>query len=86
MTKYLKTDLMGKVNNLKHFKNEALLPLFEAIVNSIEAIEERGNVSEGQVTIRIIRNPQQALPGMEVEDEQKYITGFEAKLKRPGNS
>jgi len=77
MTKYLKTDLMGKVNNLKHFKNEALLPLFETIVNSIEAIEENDNVSEGQITVHVKRNDQQALPGMEVGDEQKYITGFE---------
>lgn len=77
MTNYLKTDLTGKVNNLKHFKNEALLPLFEAIVNSIEAIEERGNISDGQVKIRVIRNNQQALPGMEVDEDQKYIIGFE---------
>jgi len=77
LTKYLKTDLTGKVNNLKHFKNEALLPLFEAIVNSIEAIEERGNLSDGKVTVRVIRNTQQALPGMEVDEAQKYIIGFE---------
>ena len=77
MTNYLKTDLTGKVNNLKHFKNEALLPLFEAIVNSIEAIEERGNLSNGQITVRVIRNNQQALPGMDIDEAQKYITGFE---------
>lgn len=77
MINYLKTDLTGKINNLKHFKNEALLPLFEAIVNSIEAIEESGNISDGQVTIRVKRNNQQALPGMEVDENQKYIIGFE---------
>jgi len=74
---YLKTDLTGKINNLKHFKTEALLPLFEAIVNSIEAIEERGNISDGKVTVRVIRNNQQALPGMEVDETKKYIIGFE---------
>lgn len=77
MTYYLKTDLTGKINNLKHFKNEALLPLFEALVNSIEAIEERGNISDGKITVHVIRNSQQALPGMEVDEAQKYITGFE---------
>jgi hypothetical protein len=77
LTNYIKTDLTGKINNLKHFKTEALLPLFEAIVNSIEAIEERGNISDGQVTVRVIRNPQQALFGMEVGETKKYITGFE---------
>ncbi len=77
MINYLKTDLTGKVNNLKHFKAESLLPLFEAIVNSIEAIEERENISDGKVTVRVIRNNQQALPGMEVDEAQKYIIGFE---------
>jgi len=77
LTNYLKTDLTGKVNNLKHFKNEALLPLFEAIVNSIEAIEERGNSSKGQITVSLIRNNQQALPGMDIDEAQKYIIGFE---------
>jgi len=71
------TDLKGKINNLKHFKTEALLPLFEAIVNSIESIEERGNISDGKITVRVIRNNQQALPGMEVDESHKYITGFE---------
>jgi len=77
LTKYLKTDLAGKINNLKHFKTEALLPLFEAIANSIEAIEERGNMSEGKITVRVIRDKQQALTGMEVDEVQKQITGFE---------
>jgi hypothetical protein len=46
--KYLKTNLEGKVRNLPHFKGEALLPVFEAVVNSIQAIEERGNLSGGE--------------------------------------
>jgi hypothetical protein len=37
---FLQTDLEGKINNLSHFKQEALLPVFEAIVNSIDAIED----------------------------------------------
>ena len=77
MTKYLKTDLTGKVNNLKHFKNEALLPLFETIVNSIEAIEERGNSSEGQITVRIKRSTQHTLTGTNVDEEKEHITSFE---------
>lgn len=77
MTKYIKTDLEGKINNLKHFKTEALLPLFEAIVNSIEAIEERDNIPSGQITVRVRRNIQQVISGMEVDENQKFITGFE---------
>ena len=77
MSNYLKTDLAGKVNNLKSFKNEALLPLFEAISNSIHAIEERGNLPEGIITVRVIRVKQQPLPGMDMHEERKKIVGFE---------
>ena len=46
---------MGKINNLPNFYNEALLPVFEAVVNSIHAIQERGNYEDGEITIKIIR-------------------------------
>jgi hypothetical protein len=52
---FLKTDLEGKINNLPHFKSEALLPVFEAIVNSIHAIEDRKSLTRGEITVRIIR-------------------------------
>ncbi len=52
---FLKTDLEGKINNLSHFKTEALFPVFEAIVNSIHAIEERDSNERGEITVRIIR-------------------------------
>jgi len=53
----LKTDLEGKINNLPHFKNEALLPVFESIANSIHAIEDRKLPNRGIITVRIIREP-----------------------------
>lgn len=51
------TNLRGKVNHLPDFKKEALLPVFETVVNSIEAIWERKDldIKNGQITIRIIR-------------------------------
>lgn len=52
---FLKTDLEGKINNLSPFKNEALFPVFEAIINSIHAIEERNSPERGEITVRIIR-------------------------------
>lgn len=51
---YLKTDLRGKINNLPHFKTEALLPVFEAVVNSIHAIEDRKQFNEGKILVRVI--------------------------------
>jgi anti-sigma regulatory factor (Ser/Thr protein kinase) len=55
--KYLRTNLEGKIRNLPSFKSEALLPLFEAIVNAIQAIDERGNGTTGEITIRVAREP-----------------------------
>lgn len=70
--KFLKTNLEGKVRNLPHFKGNALLPVFEAVVNSIQAIEERGDVSGGTITIRIQREAQQMLG----EVDEGLITEF----------
>lgn len=70
--KYLKTNLEGKVRNLPHFKSEALLPVFEAVVNSIQAIEERGNLSGGEIEVRVVREA----PGMLRDLDESGITGF----------
>ncbi len=50
---YIKTDLEGKIDNFKDFKSEALTPLFEAIVNSIQAIKERHSSDKGEITVQI---------------------------------
>ena len=69
---FLKTNLEGKVRNLPHFKSEALLPLFEAVVNSIQAIEERRNLSGGEIEVRVVREEQ----GMLGDLDESGITGF----------
>ena len=61
MDAFLKTNLAGKINNLPHFKNEALLPVFEAVANSIQAIEENGGVQNGEITVSIHRAQQGSL-------------------------
>ena len=53
-------DLKGRVNNMHLSKSDALLPLFEAVVNSIQAIDERkrnGFKENGKITITIHRAP-----------------------------
>ena len=70
--KYLKTNLEGKVRNLPHFRGEALLPVFEAVVNSIQAIEERGNLSGGEIEVRVVREAQAMLGDL----DESGITGF----------
>lgn len=56
--KVLKTDLNQKVRNLPSFKSEALLPVFEAIANSIHAIEEKKFTGgeKPQIVIEVVRD------------------------------
>lgn len=74
----LKTDLAGKIRNLRHFKSEALLPLFEAVINSIQAIEEVGDLKQGVITVRIKRDMRQGSFAYNGDDTAlPNITGFE---------
>jgi len=68
----LRTNLAGKVRNLPSFRSEALLPLFEAVINSIQAIEELGGKETGKLTISIEREKQNTLVGA----DNREITGF----------
>lgn len=76
----MRVDITGRINNLKLKKENGLLPLYEAIVNSIQAIDERKKSEpelKGKITVTIHRDrnaggqieftPNQTLPA---------ITGF----------
>lgn len=70
-------DLPGRARNFNLPKNQPLIPLLEAIVNSIHAIEDRVKVepaTKGKITINIIREPQIVMDGV---DEQPQIDSFE---------
>lgn len=58
-------NIRGRIKNFNLPKNQPLIPLFEAIVNSIHAIEERHNKGsigfQGQITIKIVREDQVVL-------------------------
>jgi hypothetical protein len=77
----MNTNLHGRILHTKLPKSSGLLPLFEAVVNSIHAIEEAGISSDkGKIIVEILRDGQSSLafgndnkPGREsVED----IVGF----------
>lgn len=70
--KEMKTNLEGKVRNLPHFRSEALLPLFEAVVNAIQAIEERGIGQDGAIDIEVERSGQGVLGA----NDLRPIVGF----------
>lgn len=54
----MQIDIKGKINEKKLAYSNTLLPLFEAIVNSIQAIEEESATKPGIIEIEIIRSNQ----------------------------
>lgn len=75
----MRIDIAGKVREKKLASNKALLPLFEALVNSIHAIEELKSESPGLIEIEAERLPQENL-GAETNDpdfeKKKPIIAF----------
>lgn len=76
----ISTNLANRVKHTSLPKSAGLMPLFEAVVNSIHSIEEAGlTMSEGQIVVEIRRDAQgglplgQAGPGREAEGD---IVGF----------
>ena len=54
----MQTNLVGRLNNTSLPLNSGLLPVYEAVVNSIHAIEEAGLPPlEGRIRLRIKRDP-----------------------------
>src|SRR5690554_7291120 len=53
-------DLKGRVNRLRLAERNMLLPVFEAVVNSIHAIEDT-KISDGKIEIEIKRTAQVSL-------------------------
>lgn len=56
----MKIDLRGRVRNTKLAPTSGLLPLFEAVVNSIHAIDEAKR-DNGRITVTIERSPVQSV-------------------------
>ena len=54
----MRLDLFGRINNTKLAPSNCLNPLFEAIVNSIHAIED-GGITDGKIRVHVKRAPQQ---------------------------
>ncbi len=57
----LQTNLKGRLRNTSLPKSHGLMPVFEAVVNSIHSIEEKGNRDNGKITLRINRSTQESL-------------------------
>lgn len=76
------SNLEGRLRNTHLSKSDALVPLFEAVVNAIQSLEDTPATQdfEPTITIKIVRVPQGKIP--EVEEKsgrplQEKIIGFE---------
>jgi len=87
----MKIDIAGRVRNTKLPKGHALQPLFEAVVNSIHAIEDFSEDGVGNITITVLRDGQlrtdsdvvvQPVVSFEIEDNGVGFnnTNFESFL------
>lgn len=56
MNKNLTTDIEGIIRELNISEKEVLYPFYEAVVNSIQAIDERENHSDGKISVYIERD------------------------------
>lgn len=54
MTERFGINIAGRVKNFKLNKNQALMPIFEAIVNSIQAIEDRRKIDDEDLVGNIL--------------------------------
>ncbi|RVT45939.1 ATP-binding protein, partial [Rheinheimera sediminis] len=57
----LQTNLKGRLRNTSLPKSHGLMPVFEAVVNSIHSIEEKGHSENGKVVLCINRDTQSSL-------------------------
>ena len=74
-TSHMKVDLTGRIKNLDLPKSKPLLPLLEAISNSIDSIEEAKEAA-GAITIRVLRE-QSTVDGDEEGRALAHIIGFD---------
>ena len=66
----MQTNLAGRLRNTSLPVTSGLLPLFEAIVNSIHGIEESGTTTDhGKITIEILRKQKQTV--LDLNDSKK---------------
>lgn len=69
-------DLAGQLNSINLAESKALWPLFEAIVNSIRAIEDSPNKDRGRITIMAEREP--SMQTQVKQDQKELLEKFES--------
>ena len=79
-THQIRMDLVGRLRNTKVAVQDALLPVFEAIVNSIHSIEDRfgseNAAAKGRIEVHVHRVPQHQLRGMPGRPPIEHVERF----------
>lgn len=78
-------DLPGRVKNFELPRTKPLMPLFETIVNSIYAIEERQQNDDkvnGYINIEIIREPQMRVQTEGIDSSINDMNALKRSLKK----
>jgi hypothetical protein len=71
----MKTNLSGRIKNMKLAESKCLMPLFEAVVNSIHAIEDNPEqIGKGFIKIEVLRSNQKDI--FDDTEISKEIQGF----------
>ncbi len=53
----MKINIKQRIKNLNMGINDVWFPLYEAVVNSYQSIQEKGNINTGNIAIKISRKP-----------------------------
>lgn len=73
----LRTNLRGRLRNTSLSNSNGLMPLFEAVVNSIHSIEDRGiELHVSDIEIQVIRATHQQMRFNKNDQEKPPITDF----------
>jgi len=76
MNQFIPVDLKNWIRSIKLRENQYLFPLYEIVVNGIQAIHEDGN-KDGKIQILIKRDPFKQLNINGEVEKQSNIIGFE---------
>jgi hypothetical protein len=74
-------NLVGRIRNVVLSHNRPLVPLLEAVVNSIQSVQTLG-VADGAIHIRVLRDTSQSELG--IDDDFRPIVAFEIEDNGPG--
>lgn len=71
-------DIKGQLNNMRLSENKALWPLFEAVVNAIQAIEDSSNKNVGKITIFAKREESSGQERIQEKGQKETLERFES--------